>query len=174
VRVQEQREPEPTAGIIDSQSTKGTETTGSAGYDFGKKIQGRKRHLLVDTIGMVLVVVVRTANIQDRDGAKLVFARAGAECSQLKKVWADGGHAGQLVDWVRETQGWTLEIVKRNADLTGFQVLPRRWVVERTLSWISNCRRLSKDYEFHASTSEAMVHLAMLRRLTPPAKQSAA
>ncbi|MFV0442578.1 MAG: IS5 family transposase [Planctomycetaceae bacterium] len=143
-----------------------------------KKIKGRKRHLLVDTIGMVLVVVVHTANVQDRDGAKLDFAQAGQECSQLKKVWADGGYTGRLVDWVRETKGWTLEIIKRNADLTGFQVHPRRWVVERTLSWISNCRRLSKDNEFHASTSEAMVHLAMtrlmFRRLTTPTKQSTA
>jgi putative transposase len=163
VRVQAGREPEPTAGVIDSQTAKGTATTSAAGYDAGKKIKGRKRHLLVDTIGLVLVVVVHLANVQDRDGAKLVFARGGAECRRLQTVWADGGYAGKLVDWVRETKSWTLEIVRRSDDQAGFHVLPRRWVVERTLSWISNCRRLSKDYEFHAATSEAMIHLAMTR-----------
>ena len=170
VRVQEGRNPQPTAAIIDSQTTKATATTGSRGYDAGKKINGRKRHILVDTLGLILVVVVHVASVQDRDGAKLVFDKADADCQDVELVWADGGYAGKLIEWTRTNHGWKLEIVKRSDDVKGFQLLPHRWVVERTLSWISNCRRLSKDYEYHESTSEAMIHLAMtrlmLKRLT--------
>jgi putative transposase len=134
-------------------------------------VTGRKRHLVVDTLGLLLAVVVHAANVQDRDGAKLVLAKAWARCPRLQLLWADGNYAGQLIDWVREKCGWVLEIVKRPAEAKGFQLLPRRWVVERTFAWLGRYRRLSKDYEATTASSEAwitiaMIHL-MLRRLEP-------
>jgi putative transposase len=126
----------------------------------------------VDTLGLVLAVVVHRANIQDRDGAKLVFAKAKVKGPWLRmeRVWADGGYAGKLIAWVFALCQWALEIVKRNDDVKGFKLLPKRWVVERTFSWLSNYRRLSKHYEYWDETGEAMIHLAMihlmLRRLT--------
>jgi putative transposase len=163
---------QPSAGSIDSQTVKATRTRGQRGYDAGKKINGVKRHILVDTLGLLLAVVVHPANIQDRDGAKLVFARAQLLGSwpRMERVWADGGYAGKLIRWVHSFCQWVLEIVKRNDDVKGFQLLPKRWVVERTFSWLSNCRRLSKHYESWNETGEAMVQVAMirlmLRRLT--------
>lgn len=132
---------------------------------------GRKRHIVVDTIGLLLAIVVHPANIQDRDGAKLVLNKLIGRFPRLKLIWADAGYAGQLVDWVQVLAGWLLEIVKRPKDSHGFEVLPRRWVVERTLAWLGRCRRLSKDYEALPETTEAwayvaMIHL-MLRRLRP-------
>jgi putative transposase len=162
-RVQENREPDPSAGVIDSQTVKATRTTGTRGYDAGKKINGRKRHILVDTLGLLVFVVVHVGSLQDRDGAKLVLQGAATKSARLAKVWADGAYAGQLIDWTSRECGWELEIVKRSDQAEGFEVLPRRWVVERTLSWISNFRRLSKDYEYWESTSETMVQLAMTR-----------
>jgi putative transposase len=134
-------------------------------------VNGRKRHILVDTLGLLLTVVVHAANIQDRDGAKLVLDRARGKFPRLALIWADGGYAGKLIEWVKETCSWILEIVKRSDDVQGFVVLPRRWVVERTFGWLGRCRRLSKDYEEQLASSEAMVHLAMiqlmLKRLAP-------
>jgi putative transposase len=127
---------------------------------------------LVDTLGLLLVVVVHAANVQDRDGAKLVFAKAKGmgPWLRMEHVWADGGYAGKLIAWVSSLCQWVLEIVKRNDDVKGFKLLPKRWVVERTFSWLSNYRRLSKHYEYWDDTGEAMIHLAMihlmLRRLT--------
>jgi len=118
---------------------------------------------LVDTLGLVLTVVVHAADVQDRDGAKLVLAQGRLDVPRLHLIWADGGYAGELVDWVSSTYGWTLEIVKRPADMVGFQVLPRRWVVERTLAWLGRYRRGSKDYEYLPKTSETMVYVAMTR-----------
>ena len=127
-------------------------------------------------MGLVLAVVVHAANIQDRDGAKLLFAKVKGCFPQMKLIWADGGYAGKLVDWLAGFCQWTLEIVKRCDEMVGFQVLPRRWVVERTFGWLGRYRRLSKDYEYLTATSEAMIHIAMiqlmLRRLVP-AVQSA-
>jgi putative transposase len=134
-------------------------------------VKGRKRHILVDTIGLLLTVVVHAANIQDRDGAKLVLEKTRGKFLRLTLIWADGGYAGKLIEWVKETCGWLLEIVKRSDDVPGFVVLPRRWVVERTFGWLGRCRRLSKDYEEQTESSEAMIHLAMiqlmLKRLAP-------
>ena len=137
----------------------------------GKKVNGVKRHILVDTLGLVLAVVVHPANIQDRDGAKAVFAKAQltGPWPRMSRVWADGGYAGKLIKWVAWFCGWLLEIVKRNDDVKGFKLLPKRWVVERTFSWLSNYRRLSKHYEYWNETGEAMIYVAMihvmLRRL---------
>jgi putative transposase len=137
-------------------------------------VTGRKRHIVVDTLGLLLTVVVHPANIQDRDGAKLVLEKTRGRFPRLKLIWADGGYAGKLIDWVQQTCGWVLEIVKRNADLKGFHVLPRRWVVERTFGWLGRYRRLSKDYEELTQSSEAMIQLAMIhlmiRRLHPKIK----
>jgi putative transposase len=138
----------------------------------GKKIKGIKRHILVDTLGLLLAVVVHPANIQDRDGAKLVFARAKllGPWPRMGRVWADGGYAGKLIAWVTSFCQWVLEIVKRNDDVKGFNLLPKRWVVERTFSWLSNYRCMNKHYEYWNDTGEAMIQVAMihlmLRRLT--------
>jgi putative transposase len=126
--------------------------------------------LIVDALGLILVVVVHAADIQDRDGAKLAFDKLRGRFHRLQLIWADGGYAGKLVDWVRETYRWTLEIVKRSDDLSGFVVLPKRWIVERTFGWLGRYRRLSKDYEGRTDSSEAMILIAMInlmsRRLT--------
>ncbi|MEC4018270.1 IS5 family transposase [Streptomyces sp. H27-D2] len=164
VRRAEGREAEPSAAIIDSQSVRAAESVGagSRGWDAGKKVGGRKRHVIVDTIGMLLVVVVTAASVQDRDGAKPALAFLRELFERITLIWADGGYAGKLVDWAKEQLGYTLEIVKRSDDMTGFVVLPRRWVVERTLSWIFQRRRCVRDYERLPEHHEAMVHWSMI------------
>jgi putative transposase len=121
--------------------------------------------VLVDTLGLVLAVVVHAANIQDRDGAKLVLDRLRHQFSRLRCIWADGGYTGQLVTWVRQLRVWRklrLEIVSRPEGTKGFVLLPKRWVVERTFAWLGRYRRLSKDYEFLTQTSETLIHVAMI------------
>jgi putative transposase len=126
------------------------------GYDAAKKFKGRKRHIMVDTIGLLLIVVVHTANIQDLNGAKLVLEQVKDVFPRFELIWADAGYSGKLVDWVNSVCGWMLEIVKRRDDIKRFQVLSRRWVVERTFGWLGRYRRLSKDYE---GLTESSIHL---------------
>ena len=132
---------------------------------------GRKRHIVVDTLGLLLAVVVHPADIQDRDGAKLVLAKLRGRLPRLRLIWADAGYAGRLVRWVQAQTGWGLAIVRRPRGHQRFEVLPRRWVVERTFGWLGRSRRLSKDYEALPASAEAWIHLAMihlmLRRLQP-------
>jgi putative transposase len=115
----------------------------------------------VDTLGLILAVVVHAADIQDRDGAKLVFEKLKGRFHRLQIMWADGGYAGKLVLWVKDAFRWTLEIIKRSDDVSGFAVLPKRWIVERTFGWLGRYRRLSKDYEGRTDNSEAMILIAM-------------
>jgi putative transposase len=169
-RRQRGRNEDPSAGVIDSQSVKTTEAGGERGYDAGKKVNGRKRHLAVDTVGNVLDVVVHAADIQDYHGARLLLGKLTETVSSLQKLWADGIYKKDgLVDWVRETLNIVLDIVERRPGQVGFEVLPRRWVVERTFAWLGRYRRLSKDYEKCTKSSEGVVYIAsihtMLRRL---------
>lgn len=174
VRDEAGRDPMASAGIVDAQSVKGSATVGAAsrGYDAGKKVNGRKRHVVVDTLGLLVVVTVTAAAVQDRDGGRRVLDRAKMAMPSLAHVWADGGYAGKLVTFAATFCRIAVEIVKKPAGQTGFTPLPRRWVVERTLSWIAACRRLDHDYERLPEHSEAMVHWSMigimLRRLAPP------
>jgi putative transposase len=145
---------------------------GPRGYDAGKKIQGRKRHLVVDTLGLIHGLVVHPADIQDRAGAKLVLDPLIGQLPRLACLWADSGYTGTLETWAAD-HGWRVEIIAKAPKAIGFHVLPKRWIVERTFAWIGKCRRLSKDYEHTIASSEAMIRLAMiglmLRRLRPPA-----
>jgi putative transposase len=161
LRLQDGRDAQPSAAIIDTQAVKATETPGERGYDANKKVNGRKRHLLVDTQGLVLTSVVHRANLQDNVAAPMVFEKAAAKFERLKLVWADGIYTGRLVEWVKDNYQWSLEIVKRLKGEKGFQVLPRRWVVERTFAWLGRYRRMSKDFEALPETSEATIYACM-------------
>ncbi|MGW7387116.1 IS5 family transposase [Streptomyces sp. NPDC054794] len=163
VRQKEGRSPDPTAAIVDSQSVRAAANIprSTSGWDGGKKVGGRKRHLVVDCLGLVLAVVVTAANVQDRDAAVPLLERLRTLYFSIRLVWADGGYAGRLVDWAAEKCQLTLQIVKRSDDTAGFVVLPRRWVVERTLSWLMRSRRLVRDYETLPAMHEAMVLWSM-------------
>lgn len=161
------RKPTPSAAILDSQSVKTTDVGGGErGYDKAKKINGRKRHLLVDTLGLVIGVRVHAASTGERDGAKLVLEDLATTMMRLRHIWADRGYTGTFIEWVwelRKQRRIELEIVKRKYNQVVFVLLPRRWVVERTFGWLGKSRRLSKDYERLTSSSEAMIYLAMTR-----------
>ena len=163
----EGREASPTAGVIDSQSVKTTESGGIRGFDAGKKINGRKRHIVVDTIGLMVGLVVHAADIQDRDGAPAVLKSILKRWPWLRHVFADGGYAGPKLKGALQKVGkFTLEIIKRTDAIKGFEVLPRRWVVERTFAWLGRCRRLAKDFERTIASAEAWVFIAHIRLLT--------
>lgn len=159
----------PTAAIIDSQSVKSANHPGGRGYDAGKRIMGRKRHLLVDTMGLVLLAMVHSGDIQDRDGARLLLRKLENSFGWLKLIWADGGYGGKLVEWIdriRRHRKIRLEIVRRSDHQKGFNVLPKRWIVERTFAWLMQARRLNKDYETSIESAEAFIYIAMIRNMT--------
>ena len=164
----------PSAAIIDSQSVKGSEMIARTrrGYDAGKKINGTKRHVAVDALGLLLAVLITAASVQDRDAAKPLLWNLRKAFPSIKLAWADGGYAGKLVTWAKTRLRLTLQIVKRPDELHTFKVLPRRWVVERTLSWITRHRRTVRDYERLAAHHETYVYWAMIivmtRRLARP------
>lgn len=153
----------PTAAIVDSQSIRTAEGGEERGYDAGKKITGRKRHLAVDTLGLVLAVVVHSAAVQDQWGAEWVMDKLGEQFRRLQVVFGDSayGRSG-LPEWVKETFGWVLHTVLRPVDVKGFVVLPKRWIVERTFAWLGRHRRHSKDYEKTEASSEAITYIAMI------------
>ena len=164
IRLKKNKNPLPSVGIIDSQSAKTINICeGTVGYDGGKKIKGRKRHIVVDTLGHILSVVIHSATIHDSKGAEGVLEELKDKYLYgIKKIFADGGYRGDLIERVRLRFGWVLEIVKRN-EVGQFQVLPKRWIVERTFAWISFQRRTSKDYERQTESSIAFIQLAMIR-----------
>jgi putative transposase len=165
VRLEDGRKEQPTAAILDSQSVKSDGHGGDVGYDAGKKIKGRKRHVLVDTLGLLLGVVVTPASCPERDGAQQVLGQVAQWFPCLRKIWTDGGYTGEAFEtWV--TDHWPkveVEVIKRSDQAKGFVPLAQRWIVERTFGWLMRHRRLVRDYERTTSSAEAWIHLAMIR-----------
>jgi len=166
VRLKFGKKRQASASILDSQSSKSAEGGLACGFDAAKQVSGRKRHTLVDTLGLILKVKVTAGHVQDRDGAKSMLKELYDEqqiVKRLRLIWADGSYRGELISWVRETFGWKLEIVEKSKEKHGFEVLPKRWIVERTFAWLIRQRRLARDYERLPETCEAFIYLAMIR-----------
>jgi putative transposase len=163
VRERAGRDKEPSLAIVDSQTVKTTEVGGTVGFNSHKQIKGRKRHILVDILGLLLVLVVTSAAVQDAQSAALIGTRVQGKLPRIQKIIADQGYKTQFIAWFLTAFNWIVEIVQRNPAVKGFDVLPKRWVVERTFAWMNLYRRLSKDYAYHTTSSEAMIYLASIR-----------
>lgn len=169
IRIELDRDPEPSVAIIDSQSVKTVSSGDERGYDTAKQVKGRKRHLMVDTLGLLVLVMVTAASVQDSDAGQELLIDCKTKTSRLKKVYADQGYKQWLVDWIATWQTFVLEIVTKPPEQKGFHVHPKRWIVERGFAWFGNYRRLSKDYERLVASSEGMIRMAsmhlMVRKL---------
>jgi transposase len=168
VRVSQNREPSPSQAIMDSQTVEtGTMVSKDVGFDSGKKIKGRKRHIIVDTLGLLIVVVITAADVSEQAGAKQVLSKLNSirdRLGRLIQIWVDGGYRGKdFSHWVIDVYRWVGSVVTRHQEQKGFVVLPKRWLVERTFGWFNWCRRLSKDYEILPETTEAFIYVAMIR-----------
>lgn len=167
VRLASGKKRQPTAAIVDSQSARTAEGGTERGFDAGKKVNGRKRHIAVDTLGLLLAVVVHQADLQDHDGAVFVFHKLASMFARIKVIFADGAYIRNgLPTWTQRRFGWILQTILRPVTVRGFQVLPKRWIVERTFAWLGRCRRHSKDYERNPETSEAFIMISMIRLMT--------
>jgi len=176
LRKTEGRNVAPTAAIVDSQSVKTPDQAGERGYDAGKKIKGRKRHLAVDSLGLILGLMITSAAVQDRDAAKPLIKVLVELFGRLQIIWADGGYLGKLLQWVKQLRPYgklKLQIVQRCDRVKGFRVLPKRWLVERTFGWFSKSRRLCRDYEVRIDHSEAMIRICMIRLMVRRLAQAA-
>ena len=166
IRIKVGKDPEPSLVIMDSQSVKTTSSGDERGFDAAKQIKGRKRHCMVDTLGLLVLVMVTAASVQESDGGQELVIDVKDKTSRLEKVIADQGYKQWLVDWVKRWQSFVLELVVKPPDQQGFQVLPKRWIVERFFAWLNNYRRLSKDYERTVASSEGMIYFVSIRLMT--------